>query len=133
MVVVEPRKGFDLRLKELWNYRELLFILVWRDIKVRYKQTALGAIWAILQPVLATVVFSIFFGRFAKVPSDGIPYPVFAYVGLLPWQLFSYALNESANSLVSNQNLIRKVYFPRTAICQDLRGVHNFPRGLRGS
>jgi homopolymeric O-antigen transport system permease protein len=116
MVVVEPRKGFDLRLKELWNYRELLFILVWRDIKVRYKQTALGALWAILQPVLATVVFSIFFGRFAKVPSDGIPYPVFAYVGLLPWQLFSYALNESANSLVSNQNLIRKVYFPRLVI-----------------
>ena len=116
MVVVEPRKGFDLRLKELWNYRELLFILVWRDIKVRYKQTALGALWAILQPVLATVVFSIFFGRFAKVPSDGIPYPVFAYVGLLPWQLFAYALNESANSLVSNQNLIRKVYFPRLII-----------------
>jgi lipopolysaccharide transport system permease protein len=116
MVVVEPRKGFDLRLKELWNYRELLFILVWRDIKVRYKQTALGALWAILQPVLATVVFSIFFGRFAKVPSDGIPYPVFAYVGLLPWQLFAYALNESANSLVSNQNLIRKVYFPRLVI-----------------
>jgi len=116
MVVVEPRKGFDLRLKELWNYRELLFILVWRDIKVRYKQTALGAIWAILQPVLATVVFSIFFGRFAKVPSDGIPYPVFAYVGLLPWQLFAYALNESTNSLVSNQNLITKVYFPRLVI-----------------
>ena len=116
MVVVEPRKGFDLRLRELWNYRELLFILVWRDIKVRYKQTALGALWAILQPVLATVVFSIFFGRFAKVPSDGIPYPVFAYVGLLPWQLFAYALNESANSLVSNQNLIRKVYFPRLVI-----------------
>jgi lipopolysaccharide transport system permease protein len=116
MVVVEPRKGFDLRLKELWDYRELLFILVWRDIKVRYKQTALGAIWAILQPVLATVVFSIFFGRFAKVPSDGIPYPVFAYVGLLPWQLFAYALNESTNSLVSNQNLITKVYFPRLVI-----------------
>ena len=116
MVVVEPRKGFDLRLKELWNYRELLFILVWRDIKVRYKQTALGAAWAILQPVLATVVFSIFFGRFAKVPSDGIPYPVFAYVGLLPWTLFAYALNESANSLVSNQNLIKKVYFPRLVI-----------------
>ena len=116
MVVVEPRKGFDLRLKELWNYRELLFILVWRDIKVRYKQTALGALWAILQPVLATVVFSIFFGRFAKVPSDGIPYPVFAYVGLLPWQLFAYSLTESANSLVSNQNLIKKVYFPRLII-----------------
>src|SRR5271165_2549368 len=116
MVVVEPRKGFDLRLKELWNYRELLFILVWRDIKVRYKQTALGALWAILQPVLATVVFSIFFGRFAKVPSDGIPYPVFAYVGLLPWQLFAYSLTESANSLVSNQNLIKKVYFPRLVI-----------------
>lgn len=116
MVVIEPRKGFDLRLKELWSYRELLYILVWRDIKVRYKQTALGALWAILQPVLATAVFSIFFGRFAKVPSDGFPYPVFAYVGLLPWTLFAYALNESTTSLVSNQNLIRKVYFPRLVI-----------------
>lgn len=115
-VVVEPRKGLSLRLKELWEYRDLLYFLVWRDIKVRYKQTALGAAWAILQPLLATIVFSIFFGRLAKVPSDGIPYPVFAYVGFLPWQLFAYSLTESTNSLVTNQNLIRKVYFPRLLV-----------------
>jgi lipopolysaccharide transport system permease protein len=115
-IVVEPRSGLNLRLNELWHYRDLLYFLVWRDIKVRYKQTALGASWAILQPVLATIVFSIFFGRLAKMPSDGVPYPVFAYVGLLPWQLFAYSLTESSNSLVSNQNLIRKVYFPRLII-----------------
>jgi homopolymeric O-antigen transport system permease protein len=113
-VVVRPSNGrLDLQLKELWEFRDLLYFLVWRDIKVRYKQTALGAVWAILQPLLATLVFSIFFGRLAKVPSDGIPYPVFAYVALLPWQLFAFALTESANSLVVNQNLIKKTYFPR--------------------
>jgi lipopolysaccharide transport system permease protein len=105
-----------LRLNELWEYRDLLYFLVWRDIKVRYKQTVLGAAWAILQPVLATVVFSIFFGRLAKVPSDGVPYPVFAYVALLPWQLFAFCMAESATSLVANQNLIKKVYFPRLVI-----------------
>src|SRR5450755_3460075 len=115
-IVVEPRSGLNLRLSELWHYRDLLYFLVWRDIKVRYKQTALGALWAVLQPVLATIVFSIFFGRLAKMPSNGIPYPVFAYTALLPWQLFAYSLSESANSLVSNQNLIRKVYFPRLVI-----------------
>jgi lipopolysaccharide transport system permease protein len=103
-------------LHDVWEYRDLLYFLVWRDVKVRYKQTALGAAWAILQPVLATIIFSIFFGRLAKVPSDGIPYPVFAYVALLPWQLFSFCLAESASSLVSNQNLITKVYFPRLVI-----------------
>jgi lipopolysaccharide transport system permease protein len=116
LVIIEPRKGLNLRLGELWEYRDLLYFLVWRDIKVRYKQTALGVLWAVLQPILATLVFSIFFGRFAKVPSNGIPYPVFAYTALLPWQLFAYSLSESANSLVSNQNLIRKVYFPRLVI-----------------
>jgi lipopolysaccharide transport system permease protein len=100
----------------VWEYRDLLYFLVWRDIKVRYKQTALGAAWAILQPVLATVVFSIFFGRLAKLPSDGVPYPVFAYVALLPWQLFSFCLAESASSLVSNESLIKRVYFPRLVI-----------------
>lgn len=115
--VIEPPKGFfNLRLDELWEYRDLLYFLVWRDIKVRYKQTALGATWAVLQPLLATIVFSVFFGRLAKVPSDGFPYPVFAYVALLPWQLFAFSLTESANSLVSNQNLIRKVFFPRLII-----------------
>jgi lipopolysaccharide transport system permease protein len=103
-------------LHDVWEYRDLLYFLVWRDVKVRYKQTVLGAAWAVLQPVLATIVFSIFFGRLAKVPSDGVPYPVFAYVALLPWQLFAFCLAESAYSLVSNQNLIKKVYFPRLVI-----------------
>jgi lipopolysaccharide transport system permease protein len=106
---IEPSRGWvSLRLKELWEYRELLYFLVWRDVKVRYKQTALGALWAVLQPVMTMLVFSIFFGRLAKVPSDGIPYPVFVYAALLPWQLFAYALTESANSLVGSQNLIKK-------------------------
>jgi lipopolysaccharide transport system permease protein len=106
----------SLRLGEVWEYRELLYFLVWRDVKVRYKQTALGAAWAILQPVMTMLVFSVFFGRLAKMPSDGIPYPVFAYTALLPWQLFAYALSESANSLVGSQNLIKKVYFPRLVV-----------------
>src|SRR2546426_2942194 len=114
---IEPLRGWvSLRLREFWKYRELLYFLVWRDIKVLYKQTALGAAWAILQPVMTMVVFSVFFGRLAKVPSDGIPYPIFAYAALLPWQLFSFALSESANSLVGSQNLIQKVYFPRLVI-----------------
>ena len=114
---IEPSKGWaSLGLRDLWHYRELLYFLVWRDIKVRYKQTALGAAWAILQPVMTMVVFTVFFGRLAKVPSDGVPYPVFAFAALLPWQLFAFALTESSNSLVSNQNLITKVYFPRLAV-----------------
>ncbi len=117
VLILEPSKGFfRLKLGDLWEYRELLYFLVWRDVKVRYKQTVLGAAWAILQPLMTMVVFSIFFGRFAKMPSDGIPYPVFAFAALLPWQLFAYALSESSNSLVSNQNLITKVYFPRLVI-----------------
>src|SRR5438105_8979479 len=92
---IEPSPGWvSLRLGELWEYRELLYFLVWRDIKVRYKQTALGAAWAVLQPLLTMIVFTVFFGRLAKIPSDGIPYPVFAYTALLPWQLFAYALGE---------------------------------------
>jgi lipopolysaccharide transport system permease protein len=117
ITIVKPsRRWPSLRLNELWQYRDLLYFLVWRDIKIRYKQTALGAAWAILQPVLATIVFSIFFGKLAKIGSDGFPYPVFAYAAVLPWQLFSFCLAESANSLVSNQNLITKVYFPRLVI-----------------
>jgi lipopolysaccharide transport system permease protein len=117
VTIIEPQGRWPrLRLHDVWEYRDLLYFLVWRDVKVRYKQTALGAAWAILQPVLATIVFSIFFGRLAKVPSDGLPYPVFAYVALLPWQLFAFCLGESAHSLVSNQNLITKVYFPRLVI-----------------
>lgn len=105
-----------LRLGELWAYRELLYFLIWREIKVRYKQTALGAAWAILQPLTTMVVFSIFFGRLARIPSDGVPYPVFAFCALLPWQLFAFALTESSNSVVANQRLITKVYFPRLII-----------------
>lgn len=116
-VAIRPARGWTaLDLGELWQYRELLFFLIWRDIKVRYKQTALGASWAVLQPVFSMVVFSLFFGRLAKVPSDGIPYPVFSYCALLPWQLFAYALAESSNSVVANERLISKIYFPRLVI-----------------
>src|SRR5262249_34320931 len=116
-LVLEPSKGLvRLNLGDVWAYRELLFFLVWRDVKVRYKQTVLGAAWAILQPVMTMVVFSVFFGRLGKIPSDGIPYPIFALTALLPWQLFAYSLNESSNSLVSSQNLITKVYFPRLVV-----------------
>lgn len=113
---IEPPPGWmNLGLRELWAYRELIYFLIWRDIKVRYKQTALGAAWAVLQPVLTMVVFSVFFGWFAQMPSDGVPYPLFSYAGLLPWQLFAYALSESGNSLINNQRLITRVFFPRLA------------------
>ncbi len=114
---IRPSRGWpSLGLKQLYEYRELLYFLVWRDIKVRYKQTVLGATWAIIQPFFTMVVFSVFFGGLAKVPSDGIPYPLFAFSALLPWQLFAHALTESGNSLVANQHLITKVYFPRLII-----------------
>lgn len=114
---IEPERGWiAIGFRELWQYRELLYFLTWRDVKVRYKQTALGAAWAIIQPFFMMVVFSLFFGRLAGVPSDGIPYPVFSFCGLLPWQLFAHALTESSNSLVGSQNLITKVYFPRLVI-----------------
>ena len=116
-ILIRPSKGWvPFNLRDLWEYRELLFFLIWRDVKVRYKQTALGVTWAILQPFLTMVVFSIFFGRLAGMPSDGIPYPIFVYTALLPWQLFAYALTQSGNSLVANQNLITKIYFPRLVI-----------------
>ena len=116
-IVIRPSRGWvPLKLKEFWEYRELLYFLIWRDIKVRYKQTALGAAWAIIQPLFTMIVFSIFFGRLAKIPSDGVPYPIFAFCALLPWQLFAHALTESGNSLVASQNLITKVYFPRLVI-----------------
>ncbi|MER3424227.1 MAG: phosphate ABC transporter permease [Nitrospiraceae bacterium] len=117
VIFIRPSKGrVPLNLKDLWAYRELLYFLVWRDIKVRYKQTVLGVAWVVIQPVFTMIVFSIFFGWLAKVPSDGVPYPIFAYCALLPWQLFAYSLSESSNSLVANQNLITKVYFPRLVI-----------------
>lgn len=116
-IIIEPEKRWvALELREIWDYRELLFFLMWRDIKVRYKQTALGAAWAVIQPLFLMLVFSLFFGRLAKVPSDGLPYPIFVYAALLPWQLFAFALSESSNSLVSNERLVTKVYFPRLVI-----------------
>ncbi len=117
VTVIKPSKGWvSLGLKDLWEYRELLYFLTWRDIKVRYKQTALGATWAIIQPFFTMVVFSLFFGRLAKVPSDGIPYPLFAFAALVPWTFFSNGLSQSSNSLVGSANLITKVYFPRLII-----------------
>src|SRR2546430_4345112 len=114
---IKPESGLaSLGLKELWEYRELLYFLTWRDIKVRYKQTVLGAAWAIIQPVFMMLVFSLFFGRLAHMSSDGIPYPIFVYCALLPWQLFAHALTESSNSLVANERLITKVYFPRLVV-----------------
>jgi lipopolysaccharide transport system permease protein len=115
--VIEPgRVLVPLRLYEVWQYRELLYFLTWRDIKVRYKQTVLGAAWAIIQPFFTMVVFSLFFGRLAGVPSDGMPYPIFSYAALVPWTFFAYGLNQSANSLVGSANLLQKVYFPRLVI-----------------
>ncbi|MDO9579646.1 MAG: ABC transporter permease [Bacteroidales bacterium] len=129
ITIIEPKKGwiaFDLR--ELWNYRELLYFLTKRDIKVRYKQTILGGLWAIIQPVFTMVVFTLFFGRMAKMPSDGIPYPIFVYAGLLPWTYFANALSASGNSLVGSANLITKVYFPRLIVptAASLAGLLDF-------
>ncbi len=115
-LIVPPKGWASLNLGELWEYRELLFFLVWRDVKVRYKQTGLGVAWAVLQPLLTMVVFSLFFGRLAGVPSDGLPYPVFSLAALVPWTFFSYGLTQSANSVVADQQLITKVYFPRMVI-----------------
>ncbi len=114
---IAPSRGWvSLKLGELWEFRELLYFLIWRDIKVRYKQTALGAAWAIIQPFFTMVVFSLFFGHLAKVPSDNIPYPIFSFAALVPWGFFAGGLGRSSNSLVGNANLITKVYFPRLAI-----------------
>lgn len=111
---IAPARGWTpIRLGELWDFRELLVFLVWREVKIRYKQTALGVAWAILQPIFTMVVFSVFFGRLGRIPSDGLPYPVFAFTALVPWQLFAFALSESSNSVVANQRLVAKVYFPR--------------------
>jgi len=126
---IRPSKGWvSLKLGELWQYRELLYFLTWRDIKVRYKQTALGAAWAIIQPVMTMVVFSLFFGKLGKIPSDGIPYPIFSFAALVPWTFFANGLNQSSNSLVGSANLITKIYFPRLAIpiATVLSGVVDF-------
>jgi lipopolysaccharide transport system permease protein len=114
---IEPSSGWvPVRLGELWDYRELLYFLTWRDIKVRYKQTVLGALWAIIQPFFTMVVFSLFFGKLARVPSDGIPYPIFSYAALVPWTFFANGVTNSSNSLVTGSNLIKKIYFPRLVV-----------------
>jgi len=117
VTVIEPRRGWiGLDLGELWEYRELFAFLVWRDVKVRYKQTVLGAAWAVLQPFLTMIVFSLFFGRLAGVPSDDVPYPIFSYSALVPWTFLATAVTQSSNSLVTSANLLRKIYFPRLIV-----------------
>ena len=122
VTVIRPPKGWiPVNLRELWAYRELLYFFTWRDIKVRYKQTLFGFAWAIIQPVFMMIVFSLFFGALAKLPSEGIPYPLFSYAAVLPWTLFSEGLSRSSNSLVQDANLLQKVYFPR--LLMPLSGV----------
>jgi lipopolysaccharide transport system permease protein len=117
IIEIKPPKGWvPLNFRELWTYRELLFFFTWRDIKVRYKQTVFGFAWAILQPLFMMIVFTLFFGQLARVPSEGIPYPLFSYTALLPWTLFSESLSRASNSLITDINLIQKVYFPRVII-----------------
>ena len=117
IIYIKPSTGLTaLNLHDLWVYRELVFFMIWRDIKVRYKQTLLGAAWAIIQPVLTMLVFNFVFGQVAKVPTEGIPYPIFSYTALLPWGLFSVALNNASRSLTTNQNMVTKIYFPRLVL-----------------
>src|SRR6266536_2036738 len=117
VVIIEPNKTWSpVELRDLWAFRELLYFLTWRDVKVRYKQTGLGVAWAIIQPLLTMLVFTLFFGRLAGVPSDNVPYPIFAFAGLLAWTFFANAITNSGNSLVGSANLITKVYFPRMII-----------------
>lgn len=114
VTIIRPKRGWwDLDLRELWEYRELLYFFVWRDVKVRYKQTVIGVAWAIIQPFMTMVVFSLFFGKLAKIPSHGLPYPIFYYSALLPWTYFANALQNATNAIISHQNLVKKVYFPR--------------------
>src|SRR5574339_697506 len=116
-IYIRPTTGLAaLNLGDLWTYRELVFFMIWRDIKVRYKQTFLGAAWAVIQPLLTMLIFNFVFGTVAKVPTDGVPYPIFSYAALLPWGLFTTALNTASRSLTSNQNMITKIYFPRLVL-----------------
>lgn len=129
LTIIKPSSGWSaLNLGDLWLYRELILFMIWRDLKVRYKQTLLGASWAILQPFLTMVVFSIFFGNLANVPSDGMPYPIFSYTALIPWTLFSKALQDASRSLVASSHMITKVYFPRMILplSSVLAGVVDF-------
>jgi lipopolysaccharide transport system permease protein len=133
IVRIEPPRGWlELRLGEVWAYRELLYFFVWRDVKIRYKQTAIGVVWVILQPLLNMLIFTIFFGRLAKMPSQGLPYPVFSFSGLIPWTYFAYALQLTTNVIVDNQRLITKVYFPRLIlpISATLSGLVDFAIGF---
>ncbi|MBI5623162.1 MAG: ABC transporter permease [Elusimicrobia bacterium] len=114
LTIIEPRKGWNpIDFRELWRFRELLYFLAWRDVKVKYRQTAIGVLWAVLQPVLAMAVFSVLFGRYAGMPSDGVPYPIFVFLGLLPWQYFAAVLGRSSQSVVSGAQMVTKIYFPR--------------------
>jgi lipopolysaccharide transport system permease protein len=125
----EPSKGWAFpKLRELWEFRELLFFFAWRDIKVRYRQTVMGVLWAIIQPFFTMVIFSLFFGRLANIPSDGVPYPVFSFAALVPWTFFANALAQASNSLVVNANMVKKIYFPRLAlpVATVLAGVIDF-------
>ena len=116
-IIIKPSHGWSsLKLRELWQHRELIYFLAWRDIRVRYKQTVLGAAWAIIQPFFTMIVFSLFFGKLAQIPSEGLPYPIFSYAALLPWTFFTQGMGNAANSLVGSANLLTKVYFPRLAI-----------------
>jgi lipopolysaccharide transport system permease protein len=117
VLLIRPSHGWqNINIKELWQYRELLYFLSWRDVKVRYKQTVLGAAWAIIQPFMTMLIFSLFFGKLANMPSDGLPYPLFTYTALVPWMFFSNSLTMSSNSLVQNANMLKKIYFPRLII-----------------
>jgi lipopolysaccharide transport system permease protein len=116
MRITPPTRWWILPLGELWDFRELVYFFVWRDIKIRYKQTAIGAAWAVLQPLLTMLIFSLFFGRLAHIPSEGLPYPIFYYSALLPWMYFAAALQNATNTIVENQRVITKVYFPRLAL-----------------
>lgn len=133
IIRIEPPRGlFELRLREVWAYRELLYFFVWRDVKIRYKQTAIGVLWVVLQPLLTMLAFTLFFGRLAKLPSDGLPYPVFYFAALVPWTYFAYALQMTTNVVVDNQRLITKVYFPRLIlpISSALSGLVDFAIGF---
>ncbi len=131
--IIQPRRQLlDLDLKGIWAYRELLYFLIWRDIKIRYKQTLIGGAWAVIQPLTSMLIFTVIFGSFAKIPSDGLPYPVFSFTALLPWNLFSGALTRSTDSVVGNSNLVSKVYFPRLTlpIASTLSGIVDFAISL---
>jgi lipopolysaccharide transport system permease protein len=128
-IVIRPSRGWvSFKLREVWEYRELLYFLVWRDVKIRYKQTFFGVAWAVIQPLLAMVVFTVFFGELARLPSEGVPYPLFAFCALLPWQLFANSMNSSASSIVASQSLIKRVYFPRLIVptASVLEGLPDF-------